>query len=36
LGWLGGGGTNGAGNLDGTLHWIKGPNVADATYPGGF
>jgi cyclophilin family peptidyl-prolyl cis-trans isomerase len=36
LGWLGGGSTNGAGNLDGTLHWIKGPNVADATYPGGF
>ena len=35
LGWLGAG-TNGPGQLDGALHWIKGPSVSDATYPGGF
>lgn len=35
LGWLAAG-TNGNGNLDGTLHYIKGFKATDPTYPAGF
>jgi cyclophilin family peptidyl-prolyl cis-trans isomerase len=35
LGWLGVA-TNEPNRLDGTLHWIKGLNALDPTYPAGF